>query len=80
MPAKLKSVANQNRPDVRVIIPAFNEQNAVGMVIDEIPQDWVCEIIVVDNASSDGSQEFVRRNYPQVEVLENQMNRGGLVL
>ncbi len=46
-------MANQKRPDVRVIIPAFNEQNAVGMVIDEIPQDWVSEIIVVDNGSFD---------------------------
>jgi len=40
-------------PDIRVIIPAFNEQNAVGMVIDEIPSDWVKEVIVVDNGSSD---------------------------
>ena len=40
-------------PDIRVIIPAFNEQNAVGHVIKEIPKDWVNEIIVVDNGSSD---------------------------
>ena len=39
--------------DIRVIIPAFNEQNAVGHVIKEIPKDWVTEIIVVDNGSSD---------------------------
>ncbi len=41
------------KPDIRVIIPAFNEQNAVGLVIDEIPKDWVSEIIVVDNGSTD---------------------------
>ncbi len=41
------------KPDVRVIIPAFNEQNAVGLVIDEIPREWVSEIIVVDNGSTD---------------------------
>lgn len=40
-------------PDVRVIIPAFNEQNAVGLVIDEIPKDLVSEVIVVDNGSTD---------------------------
>ena len=39
--------------DIRVIIPAFNEQNAVGRVIKEIPKEWVNEIIVVDNGSSD---------------------------
>ena len=41
------------KPDIRVIIPAFNEQNAVGIVIDEIPRDWVSEVIVVDNGSTD---------------------------
>ena len=41
------------KPDIRIIIPAFNEQNAVGLVIDEIPKDWVSEIIVVDNGSTD---------------------------
>lgn len=41
------------KPDIRVIIPAFNEQNAVGLVIDEIPKDWVSEVIVVDNGSTD---------------------------
>ena len=46
-----------SRPDIRVIIPAFNEQNAVGLVIDEIPKDWVTEIIVVDNGSTDDTFE-----------------------
>ena len=38
---------------IRVIIPAFNEENAVGLVIDEIPKNLVEEIIVVDNGSTD---------------------------
>lgn len=43
--------------DIRVIIPAFNEQNAVGLVVEEIPKDWVTEIIVVDNGSHDDTFE-----------------------
>lgn len=46
-----------NKPDIRVIIPAFNEQNAVGLVIDEIPKEWVSEVIVVDNGSTDNTFE-----------------------
>jgi len=42
-----------NKPIIKVIIPAFNEQNAVGWVVDEIPKDLVSEIIVVDNGSTD---------------------------
>ena len=40
-------------PIVRVIIPAFNEQHAIGKVIGDIPKELVTEIIVVDNASND---------------------------
>ncbi|MBC6401843.1 MAG: glycosyltransferase family 2 protein [Ekhidna sp.] len=43
--------------DIRVIIPAFNEQNAVGLVIDEIPSALVSEIIVVDNGSTDDTYD-----------------------
>jgi len=46
-----------SKPDIRVIIPAFNEQNAVGLVIDEIPKKLISEIIVVDNGSTDDTYE-----------------------
>lgn len=42
-------------PDIRVIIPAFNEQNAVGLVIEEIPKILVSEVIVIDNGSTDNT-------------------------
>lgn len=38
---------------VVVIIPAFNEENAVGKVIREIPAGLVDEVVVVNNNSSD---------------------------
>jgi glycosyltransferase involved in cell wall biosynthesis len=38
---------------IDVIIPAFNEENAVGQVIQEIPHDWVREVVVVNNNSND---------------------------
>lgn len=34
------------------------------------------DIIVVDNASSDDSVKIVKRDYPQVRLIENQTNRG----
>ncbi len=37
---------------IRVIIPAYNEQDSIGWVVTEIPA-WVSEIIVVDNNSND---------------------------
>src|SRR5688500_13654870 len=34
------------------------------------------EVIVVDNASADGSAEMVRRSYPEVSLLESKTNLG----
>jgi len=41
---------------VKVIIPAFNEENGIGEVIREIPTELVAEIIVVNNASTDNTE------------------------
>jgi glycosyltransferase involved in cell wall biosynthesis len=38
---------------VKVIIPAFNEQDSIKNVLADIPRDLVNEIIVVNNNSSD---------------------------
>lgn len=35
-----------------------------------------CEMIVVDNASTDGSQDHLRRHFPAVTLIENRENRG----
>ncbi|MEM8800193.1 MAG: glycosyltransferase family 2 protein [Pseudomonadota bacterium] len=44
---------------VAVIIPALNEAEALPHVIEEIP-DWVDEIIVADNGSTDGTVNVAR--------------------
>lgn len=47
-------------PIIKVIIPAFNEENGVGEVIQEIPMDLISEIIVVNNASTDQTEKIAR--------------------
>ena len=44
-------------PAIFVIIPAFNEQNAVCNVLAEIPKDLVSEVVVVNNGSTDNTVE-----------------------
>lgn len=45
---------------IRIIIPAFNEENGVGQVIEEIPKELVEEVIVVNNASTDKTEVIAR--------------------
>jgi glycosyltransferase involved in cell wall biosynthesis len=61
-------------PKIRVIIPAYNEQESIGKVIAEIPE-IVNEIIVVSNNSSDDT-EMVAKNAGATVLKENQKGYG----
>jgi glycosyltransferase involved in cell wall biosynthesis len=37
------------------LIPALNEEEAMGLVLDEIPRELVDDVTVVDNGSTDGT-------------------------
>ncbi len=45
---------------VSVVIPTFNEADAIGDVIRELPGLHVAEIIVADGGSTDGTQDIAR--------------------
>ncbi|RMB58543.1 glycosyltransferase family 2 protein [Dokdonia sinensis] len=59
-------------PIIKVIIPAYNEQDSIGHVLQDIPH-IVQEVIVVSNASTDNTEEVARANGATV-LQEN--NRG----
>lgn len=44
-----------SKPVIDVIIPAFNEEDSIGKVLGDIPADWVREVIVCDNGSTDNT-------------------------
>jgi glycosyltransferase involved in cell wall biosynthesis len=45
-------------PRVSVVIPALNEEAAIGSVVGEVPRHIADEIIVVDNGSTDRTAEL----------------------
>lgn len=45
---------------VSVIIPALDEEAAIGLVVKEIPGDLAAEVLVVDNGSTDGTAAAAR--------------------
>ena len=48
------------KPNINVIIPAFNEEASIALVINDIP-DIVSEVIVVNNNSSDQTEMMAKR-------------------
>ena len=42
-------------PNISIIIPAINEEESIGLVLNDIPKDIAREIIVVDNGSHDNT-------------------------
>ena len=64
-----------------VIIPVFNQVEFTARCLEALyantPLDRVHEVIVIDNASSDGTAEFLeeaRKRYPKLKVLANREN------
>jgi glycosyltransferase involved in cell wall biosynthesis len=48
------------REKVTVVIPTFNEAEAIGGVIRELPRAIMDEVIVADGGSTDGTQDVAR--------------------
>jgi len=58
------------KPIIDVIIPAFNEEDSIGKVLKDIPEDWVREVVVVSNASTDQTEARARERGATVLVEE----------
>ena len=69
----------QPYPRVGVVIVTWNRKDYVLRLLDSIRRNaypnW--SVLVVDNASSDGSDAAIRREHPWVRCLRNPVNLGG---
>ncbi|AKB36595.1 Glycosyltransferase [Methanosarcina siciliae C2J] len=63
--ASVVILSYNSKEDLMECIPSLMSQTYPGF-----------EIIVVDNASRDGSEEFVRTNYPEIKVVQTGKNLG----
>lgn len=71
---------SQSLPTVTIVVVNYNgrdylEPCLASLLGQSYPQERI-EIILVDNASSDGSVEFVHERFPQVQVIRNETNTG----
>ena len=65
--------------DVSIIIVNWNTKELLRNCLKSVFEQTVnvdYEVIVVDNASTDGSSEMLQNDFPQVILIENDENRG----
>lgn len=61
-----------------IVIPNYNGIRYIQACLESLYSGTAkeFEVIVVDNASTDGSMEIVRDRFPQVRLIVNQQNTG----
>jgi GT2 family glycosyltransferase len=72
-------VENSKPMDISVIVVNFNTKNLLRNCLHSVYEtirNISFEVLVVDNASPDGSLTMLREEFLQVKVIENPKNRG----
>jgi GT2 family glycosyltransferase len=65
--------------DVSVLIISFNTREVLRRCLQSVfdnTADLQAEVIVVDNASTDGSPEMIELDFPQVRLIRSEVNLG----
>ncbi|MDQ2888375.1 MAG: glycosyltransferase family 2 protein, partial [Chloroflexota bacterium] len=60
---------------VSVVVPAYNEAENLPHVLPLIP-DWVYEVILVNDHSTDDTIEVARSLLPDIRILTTRRGRG----
>lgn len=77
--AELLNNGKNSKLDVSIIIVNWNTRDILSGCLRSIYEQingLDFEVIVIDNASSDGSAEMIKKEFSQVVLLENSHNRG----
>lgn len=65
------------QPDLSVVIVSWNTRDLLAGCLESVQQsDPATEVIVVDNASEDGSPQMVREHFPNVQLIQPGENTG----
>lgn len=66
------------KKEIAVLVLNYNGKHflkdCLSSVLDQIGVGF--DVFLIDNASSDGSVEFVKKNFPQVKIIQNKENIG----
>jgi len=76
----MSSNSQPDYPDISILIVSWNVRELLLGCLAALPEavgdDFSYEVIVVDNASKDGTVTAVRETFPDVRIIANADNRG----
>ncbi|MEJ2543643.1 MAG: glycosyltransferase family 2 protein [Calditrichaceae bacterium] len=63
---------------ITIVIPHFNGIDILRDCLQSLYKSTFTDFntLVIDNGSSDGSQDFVKKEFPQINLVENEKNLG----
>ena len=65
---------NKKKIRLAFILPCYNEEKTVQLVIDNIPEEY--DIIIINDGSSDKTEEIIKNNRRKIFLINNQANLG----
>lgn len=72
--------SSKHKLETAVVLLSYNSlplvKDFLPKIIATVPKRSDIEIIVVDNASTDGTQEYVKENHPEVSLMRFDVNVG----
>jgi len=63
-----------NNTKISIIIPTYNNKNYIGRAINSVKNQLfssIFEIIVIDDASTDDTDKYIRKNFPDIILIRN---------
>ncbi len=76
---QVMSFVNRPSEKLSIVIVNYNVKSSLKKCLESIfkcEKDTELEVTVVDNNSKDKSQEMLKRDFPQVKLIENKRNLG----
>ena len=69
--------ASPVRPELSVVVVTYNSSETIAACLESIgPGGAPAEVVVVDNASTDGTAALVAERFPRVRLIANARNEG----
>ena len=73
---KYKNVNNHKL--ISIILPVYNEENTIRVILENLPKSELIEVIVVDDHSTDNSLNEIKkvRSNGEIHIIEHKINQG----